>query len=105
MEPGIRVENSGMSEITPSEHIIPCANIERVKMTDERRTLEKVGGQTPFAIFSNWANHEARHMCERGSCVSGTCRGHVDVSDWRLVEDDEERFTCEFTAEFYCRCE
>ena len=93
-----------MSEITPSDHIVPCKDIEPVRMTGERRTMDKVAEQSAFATFNNWAHHEVRRMCERGSCVTGTCRGHVDVSDWRLVEETDEQFTCEFSAEFFCRC-
>jgi len=29
----------------------------------------------------------------------------VNVTEWRLVESDDQRFTCEFSAEFFCRCE
>jgi hypothetical protein len=93
-----------MTEITPSDHIVPCADIAPVRMTGERRTLKKVPDQGAFATFNNWAHHEARLMAERGSCVTGTCRGLVDVSDWRLVEETDDAFTCEFSAEFSCRC-
>lgn len=93
-----------MSEIKPSDQIVPCESIERVEMRGERRTLETVPEQTAFATFNNWAQHEARRMCKRGSCVTGTCRGHVDVSDWRVVEQSDGRFTCEFSADFFCRC-
>jgi len=94
-----------MTEITPSEQIVPCQDIEPVHMTNERRTLDKVPHQSAFTTFNDWAHHEARRMCERGSCVTGTCRGHVDVGDWRIVEEDDARFTCEFSAEFFCRCQ
>jgi hypothetical protein len=93
-----------MTEITPSDQFVPCHEIEPVLMTTERRTLDRAPHQSSFATFSDWAHHEARHLCERGSCATGTCRGYVDVSEWRLVEENETRFTCEFSAAFYCRC-
>lgn len=93
-----------MTEIRASEQIVPCGDIEPVHMTGERRTLNKVPARTPFAVFKNWANHEAARLCERGTCLRGTCRGKVDVSDWHIVEQTDTQFTCEFSAEFFCRC-
>ena len=93
-----------MSDITPGDHIVPCQDIEAVRMQGERRTLDKKPDQSAFAAFNDWAHHEARHLCDRGSCVTGRCRGLVDVSDWQLVEETESSFTCVFSAEFYCRC-
>lgn len=93
-----------MTDLPRSERIVPCKDIEPVRMNDERRTLQRVPHQSAFATFNDWALHQARRMCERGSCVTGTCRGHVDVSEWRLVEETPDSFTCEFSAEFYCRC-
>jgi len=93
-----------MTEITRTEQIVPCQDIAPVQMSAERRTLDKAPHQSSFATFNDWAHHEARRLCDRGSCVTGTCRGYVDVSEWRLVEDSETAFTCEFSAEFYCRC-
>jgi hypothetical protein len=97
--------DASMTEIIPPKTVTPCDKIEPVFMDDERRTFEKVAHQTAFATFNNWAHHEARRLCERGSCVTGTCRGHVDVSEWRLEQDDGERFTCAFSAKFFCRCD
>ena len=51
-----------MSEITPSDHIIPCEGIEPVRMSGERHTLEKVPDQSAFAISNNWAHHEVRRL-------------------------------------------
>lgn len=93
-----------MTEIQPPARAMACSEIPTVRMDGERRTFDKVPHQTAFATFNNWAHHEARRMCEKGGCVTGSCRGHVDVSDWRLVEEDGARFTCEFSAEFFCRC-
>ena len=94
-----------MTDITPPAHPMPCHQIQAVTMQGERRSFERVDGQTPFAVFNNWAHHEARRLCERGGCATGKCRGHVDVTDWRLVDTDDRQFSCEFSAEFYCRCE
>jgi hypothetical protein len=94
-----------MNEARQTQGIVPCDSIEPVQLNNERRTLSKVPEQSAFATFNNWARHEARHLCERGSCATGTCRGRVDVSDWHLVEESEEEFTCEFSAEFFCRCQ
>lgn len=93
-----------MSEISHREQIVPCAEIPPVHMSGERRTLDKHPERSAFAVFKSWANHEARRLCERGSCVTGTCRGLVDIGDWRLVSEDDAQFTCEFSAEFSCRC-
>ena len=94
-----------MTEIIPPQTVMPCEEIPPVYMENERRTFDKVAHQTAFAIFNDWAHHEARRLSKRGSCVTGTCRGHVDVSDWRVLNDDSERFTCEFNASFFCRCD
>ena len=94
-----------MTEITPPQTVTPCKDIPPVSMENEHRSFDKVAHQTAFATFNNWAHHEARRLCGQGSCVTGTCRGHVDVSDWRLVEDEAERFTCAFSATFFCRCD
>lgn len=93
-----------MTEITPSETIVPCDTIEPVKMVNEERTFARQPDQNPFAAFNDWAHLEARRMAERGSCVTGTCRGEVAVDDWELVSEDGENFTCRFTAVFSCRC-
>ena len=93
-----------MSEITPPETVTACQDIEPVRMTNERHTFDKEPHHTAFAVFNNWAHHQARRLCDRGSCVTGTCRGHVDVTDWKVVAEDDKTFTCEFSAEFFCRC-
>jgi hypothetical protein len=94
-----------MTEIVPPETPMPCHQIPSVTLQGERRQFDRVEGQTPFSTFNNWAHHEARRLCERGGCATGRCRGHVDVSDWKLVDGDDQGFSCEFSAEFYCRCE
>jgi len=46
-----------MTDIIPPVQPMPCRDIPPVAVENERHGFDRVDGQTPFAVFNNWAQH------------------------------------------------
>ena len=92
-----------MSDERP--HATMCRDIEPVFVAEREVTLTKAREQSDYTTFVAWVRNEARKQCEHGYCPKGKCRGHAEISDWELLSESDEEFTCRFSAEIFCRCE
>ncbi|MGI9334935.1 MAG: hypothetical protein ACR2RL_17455, partial [Gammaproteobacteria bacterium] len=84
---------------TEVPHATMCTDIELVRQSEQVVTLAKTRDQSDYSTFVAWARNEARKHCERGYCPKGKCRGHVDISEWELLSESNDEFTCRFSAE------